>query len=133
MFVQCFPDDFWIAFQLIENRKVASWKKPRSGRAKPMLNFPPSGEARGVPQIQRQLGVVRFGAYEVHLPSQELFKHGSKIRLPPQSFRVLQTLLDRPGELVTREEFRRALWPSDTFVDFDQGLNRAIKKIRDSL
>jgi len=67
------------------------------------------------------------------LPTQELFKHGSRIKLPPQSFRVLQTLLDRPGELVTREEFHRALWPSDTFVDFDQGLNRAIKKIRDAL
>jgi len=86
-----------------------------------------------VPQIPRQSSVVRFGAYEVHVASQELFKHGSRIKLTPQSFRVLQTLLDRPGALVSREEFHRALWPSDTFVDFDQGLNSAIKKIRDAL
>ena len=86
-----------------------------------------------MPQISRQSGVVRFGPYEVHLPSQELFKHGSRIKLAPQSFRVLQTLLDRPGVLVTREEFHRALWPADTFVDFDQGLNSAIKKIRNVL
>src|SRR5215470_11753469 len=86
-----------------------------------------------VPQIPRQSRVVRFRAFVVHLTSQELFKHGSRIKLTPQSFRVLQTLLDRPGELVTREEFHRALWPSDTFVDFDHGLNNAIKKIRDIL
>jgi len=86
-----------------------------------------------VPQTPRQANVVNFDAYEVHLPTQELFKYGSRIKLPPQSFRVLQTLLDRPGELVSREEFHRTLWPADTFVDFDQGLNNAIKKIRDAL
>ncbi len=84
-------------------------------------------------QIPRHSDVVSFDAYEVHLPTHELFKHGSRIKLAPQAFRVLQMLLDHPGELVTREEFRRALWPADTFVDFDQGLNSAIKKIRDAL
>ena len=84
-------------------------------------------------QIPRQPDKVCFGAYEIHLPTQEIFKHGSRIKLPPQAFRVLQTLVDRPGQLVTREEFHRALWPADTFVDFDHGLNNAIKKIRDTL
>jgi Tol biopolymer transport system component/DNA-binding winged helix-turn-helix (wHTH) protein len=86
-----------------------------------------------VPQIPRQPDKVCFGAYEIHLPTQEIFKYGSRIKLPPQAFRVLQTLLDRPGQLVTREEFHRTLWPADTFVDFDHGLNNAIKKIRDIL
>jgi len=76
---------------------------------------------------------VSFDAYEIHLPTQELFKHGTRIKLAPQSFRVLQMLLDRRGQLVTREEVQRALWPSDTIVDFDQGRNNAIKKIRDAL
>ena len=86
-----------------------------------------------MPEIPRQPDVVRFDSYEIHLPTQELFKHGTRIKFPPQAFRVLQMLLDRPGQLVTREEFHRALWPTDTFVDFDQGLNNAIKKIRDAL
>jgi len=134
MFGRCFPDVFWIAIQLAENIKFTLQAKAQSGPDQPMLNFPPNrGGSGGVRQMPRQSTVVRFGAYEVRLLSQELFKHGSRIKLPPQSFRVLQTLLDRPGELVTREEFHRALWPSDTFVDFDQGLNRAIKKIRDAL
>ena len=84
-------------------------------------------------QGPRQPDVVAFGAYEIHLTTQELFKHGLRIRLAPQAFRVLQMLLDHGGSLVTREEFHRALWPADTFVDFDHGLNNAIKKIRDVL
>lgn len=86
-----------------------------------------------MPQVRRQPEKVCFGAYEIHLPTQEFFKYGLRIKLPPQAFKVLQTLLDRPGQLVTREEFHRALWPADTFVDFDHGLNNAIKKIRDVL
>jgi len=86
-----------------------------------------------VPHIPRQQDKVCFGAYEIHLPTQEIFKYGSRIKLPPQAFRVLQMLLDRPGQLVTRDEFHRALWPADTFVDFEHGLNNAIKKIRDIL
>ncbi len=60
-------------------------------------------------------------------------KHGLRMKLPPQAFHVLQMLVERPGQLIRREEFHRALWPSDTFVDFDQGLNSAVKKIRDVL
>ena len=81
----------------------------------------------------RKSDVLSFGAFEISLPTQELFKHGTRIKLAPQAFRVLQMLLERQGQLVTREEFHRALWSIDTFVDFDQGLNNAIKKIRDAL
>src|SRR5467141_1932385 len=77
--------------------------------------------------------VVRFGPYEMRLRTQELFKGSSRLRLPPQAFQVLRMLLERPGELVTREELHQALWSADTFVDFDHGLNNAIKRIRDVL
>ena len=81
----------------------------------------------------RPLEVVRFGPYEIRLRTQELFKGGSRLRLAPQAFQVLRMLLERPGELVTREELHQALWSADTFVDFDHGLNNAIKRIRDVL
>jgi len=77
--------------------------------------------------------VVCFGPYEIRLRTQELFKHGLRLKLAPQAFQVLRILLDRPGELVTREDLHRALWSADTFVDFDHGLNNAIKRIRDVL
>ncbi|HET9176931.1 MAG TPA: winged helix-turn-helix domain-containing protein [Terriglobia bacterium] len=76
---------------------------------------------------------IRFGHFEVDLHSRELRKHGSKIRLQEQPFQVLAILLERPGELVTRDELRRRLWLQDTFVDFDVGLNTAIKRLRDAL
>ncbi len=77
--------------------------------------------------------VIRFGAYEVNLRAAELHKNGSRIKLQDQPFQVLCLLLERPGELVTREELQQKLWPADTFVDFDNGLNTAIKKLRDTL
>src|SRR6267142_185426 len=77
--------------------------------------------------------VVRFGPYEMRLRTQELFKGSSRLRLPPQAFQVLRMLLERPGELVTREDLHQALWSADTFVDFDHGLNNAVKKLRDVL
>src|SRR5262250_3276137 len=76
---------------------------------------------------------ARFGAFEVHLRSGQLHKHGIRLRLQDQPFQVLALLLEHPGELVTREELREKLWPVDTFVDFDTGLNNAIKKLRDAL
>jgi DNA-binding winged helix-turn-helix (wHTH) protein/tetratricopeptide (TPR) repeat protein len=75
----------------------------------------------------------RFGAYEVDLRAGELHKHGIRIKLQDQPFQILAVLLERPGEVVTREELRQKLWPADTFVDFDTGLNSAIKKLRDAL
>jgi len=56
-----------------------------------------------------------------------------RVKLPQQSFQILQMLLERPGELVSRDELRQALWPADTFVDFDHGLNNSVKRIRDAL
>src|SRR5216683_6703515 len=76
---------------------------------------------------------VRFGVFEVDLRSGELHKHGIKIKLHDQPFQVLAMLLEHPGELVTREQLHQKLWPSDTFVDFDVGLNSAIKRLRDAL
>jgi TolB-like protein/DNA-binding winged helix-turn-helix (wHTH) protein/Tfp pilus assembly protein PilF len=78
-------------------------------------------------------GVVRFGAFQVDLSSGELEKHGIKIRLQDQPFHILVMLLERPGEVVTREELRQKLWPVDTFVDFDKGLNSAVLRLRSAL
>jgi len=77
--------------------------------------------------------VRRFGPFEIDCRSGELRKHGLKIRLAEQPFRILVLLLDRRGEVVTREEIRQALWPADTFVDFDAGLSSAVRKLRDAL
>jgi len=77
--------------------------------------------------------VLRFGVFELDTQSGELRRHGLKIRLPDQSFQILLRLLDRPGEVVTREELRQRLWTSDTFVDFDVGVNSAIRKLREAL
>ncbi|HEY6947136.1 MAG TPA: winged helix-turn-helix domain-containing protein [Candidatus Acidoferrum sp.] len=76
---------------------------------------------------------VRFDTYEVDLRAGELFKAGHKIRLQDQPFQILIMLLERPGEVVAREDLRSKLWPADTFVDFDHSLNTAIKKLRQAL
>ncbi len=77
--------------------------------------------------------VIRFGPFEADLRTGELRKFGTRIKLQDQPFQVLVMLLAVPGELVTREEIQRALWPQDTFVDFDHGLNTAIRRLRDAL
>ena len=76
---------------------------------------------------------VRFGVFEADLRTGELRKGGLKVRLQEQPFQVLALLLARPGETVTRDEFRNRLWTADTFVDFEHGLNKAINKIREAL
>lgn len=76
---------------------------------------------------------LRFGAFEADLNSGELRKHGIKIKLYDQPFKVLAVLLERPGEVVTREQLSQHLWPAGTFVDADMGLNTAIMKLRDAL
>jgi len=81
----------------------------------------------------RNSGVVRFATFQVDLRSGELRKQGVKIKLQEQPFRVLTVLLQRPGEVVTREELRNQNWPPDTFVDFENSLNTAINKLRDAL
>jgi len=80
-----------------------------------------------------RMRIARFGLYEIDLVSGELRKEGTRVRLQEQPFRVLAMLLERPGEMVTREEMRTRLWPGDTFVDFDHGLNTAVNKLREAL
>jgi len=75
----------------------------------------------------------RFGIYEANVGAGELLRDGSKIKLQEQPFQVLVAMLERPGEVVTREHLRQRLWPSDTFVDFDHSLNTAINKLREAL
>lgn len=75
----------------------------------------------------------RFGVFEVSLSAFELRKHGIRVRLRGQPFEVLGLLLQQPGEIVTREQLRACLWPTDTFVDFEHGLNTAVKKLRAAL
>jgi DNA-binding winged helix-turn-helix (wHTH) protein len=78
-------------------------------------------------------GRLRFGVFELDLRAGELRKRGLRVRLQEQPFRVLEMLLEHSGEVVTREELQKRLWPADTFVDFDHGLNKAINKIREAL
>jgi Tol biopolymer transport system component/DNA-binding winged helix-turn-helix (wHTH) protein len=76
---------------------------------------------------------ISFGSFVADLQTQELKKQGVRLRLPGQSFQILKMLLEQPGELVSREELHQALWPSDTFVDFEKGINAAINRLRETL
>ena len=78
-------------------------------------------------------GPIRFGAFEVDLRSGELRKHGIRIRLQEQPLQILQQLIEHAGEVVTREELQKRIWPADTFVDFDHGLYSAEQRLRDAL
>jgi DNA-binding winged helix-turn-helix (wHTH) protein len=76
---------------------------------------------------------VRFGSFEVSFASREVRKHGVRVRLPGQPFDILAILLEHAGDVVTREELRQRLWPADTFVDFEHGMNNAVKNLRAAL
>jgi cholera toxin transcriptional activator len=76
---------------------------------------------------------IRFGSFEADLRAGELRKSGVKIKLQGQPLEVLGLLLERPGQVVTREELRQKLWAADTFVDFEHGLNKAISRVREAL
>src|SRR5688572_13370531 len=76
---------------------------------------------------------LRFGVFEVDLAAGELRRQGLKVKLHDKAFQLLIALLDRSGELVTRQELQRHLWPADTFVDFDNNLNNAISRLREAL
>ncbi len=84
-------------------------------------------------QSARSRRVLRFGVFEVDLRLGELRKNALKLKLQDQPFQVLALLLERPGDLISREELRKKLWPHDTFVDFDHGINLAIYKLREAL
>src|SRR5882724_1694602 len=82
------------------------------------------------PKSQRQ---VRFGAFELDLRTAELRTNGHVLTLQGQPFQILILLMERPGELVSREELKNALWASDTFVDFEHNLNKAVNRLREAL
>src|SRR5215213_10263966 len=86
-----------------------------------------------LPLERRSANVKRFGTFEVDLRARELRKGGIRIRLQDQPFEILTVMLDRPGEVVTREELRDRLWPAGTFVDFEHSLNAAVKHLRAAL
>jgi len=88
---------------------------------------------RGPPKLLEEAHKRRFGVFEVNLHARELRKHGIRVRLRGHPFEILTLLLERPGEVVTREQLRTRLWPADTFVDFEHGLNTAVKTLRASL
>src|SRR5690348_11020771 len=77
--------------------------------------------------------VLRFDSFELDTGAGELRKNGDRIKLPPQPFRVLELLVRRSGEVLTRAEIRERIWCDDTFVDFEQGLNFCIRQIREAL
>jgi DNA-binding winged helix-turn-helix (wHTH) protein len=86
-----------------------------------------------VPAAKTRPAIVRFGVFEADLDARELRKQGRRLRLQDQPFSLLVFLLERAGNVVTREELREKLWPADTFVDFDHSLNTAVNKIREVL
>jgi DNA-binding winged helix-turn-helix (wHTH) protein/Tol biopolymer transport system component len=90
------------------------------------------GRVTGVTEAKPN-GIVKFGVYEVDPRLGELRRNGVRVKLQEQPFQLLTLLLERPGVLVTRDELQKRLWPSDTFVDFDHGLNAAMKRLRDAL
>ena len=104
---------------------LVKWRE-RAARAGKLL-FPM------LPLERRSSNVKRFGTFEVDVRARELRKGGIRIRLQDQPFEILAVMLDRPGEVVTREELRQRLWPAGTFVDFEHSLNAAIKRLRAAL
>ena len=96
-----------------------------------MGDFAPATQITSYQSLNDQR--VRFGVFEVDFHAGELRKSGLKIKLHAQPLAVLRVLLERPGEVVTREELQQKLWGSNTFVDFDHGLNKTINKLREAL
>src|SRR5690242_17121628 len=80
--------------------------------------------------METPLTTLRIGPYELRPRTRELYKQGIRLKLRPQPFQVLNVLVDRAGDVVTREELRKLLWSSETFVDFEHGLNTSIKELR---
>jgi DNA-binding winged helix-turn-helix (wHTH) protein len=77
--------------------------------------------------------IIRFGTFEADVRSGELRKRGVKIKVGDQPFSILAILLAAPGQVITRDEIQKRLWPADTFVDFERGLNKAVNRLRDAL
>ena len=86
-----------------------------------------------ITEVKHQGDLLRFGIFELDTEAGKLFKNGRVVRLQPKPFKLLCLLAEKAGTLVTRDEIQKALWTSDTFVDFEQGVNFAIKQVRDAL
>jgi TolB-like protein/DNA-binding winged helix-turn-helix (wHTH) protein len=87
----------------------------------------------GTSSSQSSNGNPRFGVFEADVAARELRKKGSRVKLQQQPFELLMILLERPGQVVTREDLRQRLWPADVYLDFDRGLNKAMVKLREAL
>src|ERR1700730_1402176 len=84
----------------------------------------------GIPQPSR---FVRFGPFQLDLRAAELRRNGAKVRLPDQSIKVLTLLVESPGEVVTRDDLHKKLWPNGTIVEFDSSINATIRRLREAL
>src|SRR5581483_1388718 len=127
---QCFPPHSLVDFDLngkpIANRRVLQVASPlRYDRLDPKVRSRMLSPSRS--------GVISFGSFQLDPEAGSLTKHGVRVRLPRQPARILKILAQRAGEVVTREELRDELWGSDTFVDFEHGLNAGINKLRQML
>jgi TolB-like protein/Flp pilus assembly protein TadD len=111
-------------------------KAPDCGWTGAMISSPHANQGIDRTPMQNsssQRQSIHFGSFVLDLHAGELHKQGVKIKLQEQPFQILAMLLEHPGEVVTREQLRARLWPSDTFVDFDHSLNKAINKLREAL
>src|SRR4051794_3025286 len=97
------------------------------------LSQPPMEDRSHTDRPRSASAIVRFGPFELDLRSGELRKHDARVRLQEQPFQILSALLERPGEVVLREEIRERLWPDATIVEFDHSINAAVKRLRDAL
>jgi cholera toxin transcriptional activator len=86
-----------------------------------------------MPLVEQQRPAFQFGAFELSPHTRELRKNGVKLKVQEQPLQILLLLLEHPGELVTRDEIQRRLWPENTYVDFDNAINSAVRKVRDTL
>jgi TolB-like protein/DNA-binding winged helix-turn-helix (wHTH) protein len=119
---------------VVESGEVGNAPSLTTEALETVLNSGASGVLASVGTARpSELGAIRFGVFEVDLHAGELRKQGVRIKLQEQPFQVLQVLLEKPGEVVTREDLRQRIWPADTFVDFDGGVNNAIKRLREAL
>jgi TolB-like protein/DNA-binding winged helix-turn-helix (wHTH) protein len=100
---------------------------------RPVIDFASTKAVAMADESPERPRIVRFGTFEADLGARELRKGGVRIKLQGQPFEVLAMLLERPGEVVPREELRQRLWSTDTFVDFDAGVNTAINRLREAL
>src|ERR1700748_532255 len=86
-----------------------------------------------MPEIEQQQPAFQFGVFEIDPHRGELRKHGIKLKLQDQPLQILILLLEHPGEIVTRQEIQKRLWPENTYVDFDNAINSAVRKLREAL